>query len=78
MVARLVVALLLAGCATLTPAQEHSAAELREFIDRVTRAYDVRPVHLMIGDDTESVGGTYRRGMITVSTPMLSPAIATP
>jgi hypothetical protein len=70
-VARLVIALLLAGCATLTPAQEHSAAELREFIDRVTRAYDVRPVHLMIGDDAEPVGGTYRRGMITVSTPML-------
>ena len=71
MVARLAVALLVAGCATLTPAQEHSAAELREFIDRVTRAYNVRPIHLMIGDDAESIGGTYRRGMITVSTPML-------
>ncbi len=71
MVARLVLALLLAGCATLTPAQEHSAAELRELIDRVTRAYGVRPVHLLVGDDAESIGGTYRRGMITVSTPML-------
>jgi hypothetical protein len=69
--ARAALALLLAGCVTLTPAQEHSAAELREFIDRVTRAYDVRPVHLLIGDDVESIGGTYRRGMITVSTPLL-------
>ena len=71
MVARLALAVLLAGCATLTPAQEHSAAELREFIDRVARAYDVRPVHLVVGDDAESIGGTYRRGMITVSTPVL-------
>jgi hypothetical protein len=63
--------LLFAGCATLTPAQEHSAAELRDFIDRVARAYDVRPVHLLVGADSESIGGTYRRGMITVSTPVL-------
>jgi hypothetical protein len=71
MVARLLVVLLVAGCATLTPAQEHSAAELRDFIDRVARAYDVRSVHLLVGDDSESIGGTYRRGMITVSTPVL-------
>lgn len=71
MVPRLVLVALLAGCATLTPAQEHSAGELREFIDGVTRVYQVRPVHLMVGHDAESVGGTYRRGMITVSTPML-------
>jgi IrrE N-terminal-like domain len=66
-----VVVLLLAGCATLSPAQEHSAAELRDFIDTVARAYGVRPVHLLVGADSKSIGGTYRRGMITVSTPVL-------
>ena len=71
MIARFLIVFVLAGCATLTPAQEHSAAELRDFIDRVTRAYHVRPVHLLVGDDAESIGGTYRRGMITVSTPVL-------
>ena len=71
MTARFLLVLLLAGCASLTPAQEHSAAELREFIDGVTRAYDVRPVHLLVGHDAQSIGGTYRRGMITVSTPVL-------
>lgn len=71
MIGRFLLVFVLAGCATLTPAQEHSAAELRDFIDRVTRAYDVRSVHLLVGDDSESIGGTYRRGMITVSTPVL-------
>jgi hypothetical protein len=37
----------------------------------VARTYGVRPVHLLVGDDVESIGGTYRRGMITVSTPVL-------
>ncbi len=71
MVARILVVVLLAGCATLTPAHEHSAAEVRDFIAGVARAYDVRPVHLLIGDDSQSIGGTYRRGMITVSTHVL-------
>jgi IrrE N-terminal-like domain len=71
MVVRILVVFLLAGCATLTPAHEHSAAEVRDFIARVARAYDVRPVHLLIGDDSQSIGGTYRRGMITVSTHVL-------
>jgi hypothetical protein len=71
MIPRILLLVVLSGCATLTPAQQHSAAELREFIDRVARAYDVRPVHLLVGDDAESIGGTYRRGMITVSTSVL-------
>ena len=70
-IARVLVVLILAGCATLTPAQQQSAAELREFVDRVARAYDVRPVHLLVGDDAQSIGGTYRRGMITIATPVL-------
>ncbi|MEX2148047.1 MAG: hypothetical protein WED01_13645 [Candidatus Rokuibacteriota bacterium] len=71
MIVRLLLVLLLAGCASLTPPQEHSAAELRAFIARVARAYDVRPVHLVVGHDAGSIGGTYQRGMITVSTPVL-------
>lgn len=71
MTARFLVVFLLAGCATLSPAQEHSAAELRDFIDGVARAYRVPPLYLLVGDDSQSIGGTYRRGMITVSTPVL-------
>lgn len=73
MLVRLALALvfLVAGCAGLTPAQQDGAAELRDFIDRVTRAYGVRGVHLLVGHDAESIGGTYRHGMITISTPVL-------
>ena len=63
--------LALAGCVTLTPPQEASLAEVRVLIDGTTRAYGKRPVYVLVGNAVPGVGGTYRRGMMTISTPML-------
>ena len=63
--------LALAGCVTLTPPQEASLAEVRVLIDGTTKAYGKRPVYVLVGNAVPGVGGTYRRGMMTISTPML-------
>jgi hypothetical protein len=65
------VAVLLTGCATLTPKQEQGAQEIRAMVDATARAYSVSKIYVLIGNDTSNIGGSYRRGMITVSTPML-------
>ena len=66
------IAMLLAGCATLTPKQEQGAQEIRAIVDATARAYSVSKIYVLIGNDTSNIGGTYRRGMITVSTNMLA------
>jgi hypothetical protein len=67
----LAVALVAAGCVSLTPAQERSAAEVRAMADETARVYGVRPIYVMVGGNVEGVGGSYRRGLFTLSTPML-------
>ncbi|HEV8396697.1 MAG TPA: hypothetical protein VGQ37_20590 [Vicinamibacterales bacterium] len=65
------VAVLPAGCATLTPKQEQGAQEISAIVDATARAYSVSTIYVLIGNDTSNIGGTYRRGMITISTGML-------
>jgi hypothetical protein len=67
----LVAALPAAGCVSLTPAQEQAATEVRTMADDTTRAYGVSRIAVLVGSNIEGVGGTYRRGMFTLSTPML-------
>lgn len=63
--------LVAAGCASLTPPQETSAAEIRALADETARIYRVARIYVLVGNDVSNIGGTYRQGMITISTPML-------
>lgn len=58
-------ALLLAGCVTLTPAQQGGVDAIRTFVDATARAYNVPTVYIMVGD-YPNTSATYRFGMITV------------
>ena len=69
--AGLIAALAAAGCVSLTPAQEQAVAEVRVMADETARVYGVSRIAILVGSDVEGVGGTYRRGMFTLSTPML-------
>ena len=70
-VAWLVAALAPAGCVSLTPAQEQAVAEVRAMADDTARVYGVSRISVLVGSNIEGVGGSYRRGLFTVSTPML-------
>jgi IrrE N-terminal-like domain len=70
-VAGLIAALAPAGCVSLTPAQERAVAEVRAMADDTARVYGVSRIAVLVGSNVEGVGGTYRRGMFTLSTPML-------
>ena len=67
----LVAALVPAGCVSLTPAQEAAVAEVRAMADDTARVYRVSRIAVLVGSNIEGVGGSYRRGLFTVSTPML-------
>jgi len=67
----LATALVVAGCVTLTPAQEGAVAEVRAMADDTARIYGVSRISVLVGSNIEGVGGSYRRGLFTISTPML-------
>ena len=52
--------LALAGCASLTPEQQRSEAEIKAFADETSRAYGLSRIALLVGRDVASTGGTYR------------------
>jgi hypothetical protein len=62
------IAALLAACASLTPAQERSAGEVRAFADRTARAYGLLPIHVLVSRDPAAPAGSFRRGFFSVST----------
>jgi hypothetical protein len=68
----LAVALLAAGCASLTPAQQRGAEEVRALADATARAYRVPRIAVVVGPNVEGVGGTYRQGLFTITTSMLT------
>jgi hypothetical protein len=68
----LVLALLTAGCVSLTPAQQRGAEEVRALADATARAYRVPRIAVVVGDNIDGVGGTYRRGLFTLTTSMLT------
>jgi hypothetical protein len=67
----LALCLALGGCVSLTASQQASLAEVHALADRTAQAYHRRPIYILVGRAVTGVGGSYRGGMITVSTPML-------
>jgi hypothetical protein len=68
----LAVALLASGCVSLTPSQQRSTDEVRALADAAARVYRVPRISVLVGDNVEGVGGTYRRGLFTITTSMLN------
>ena len=60
------------GCVSLTPTQQRGADEVRAMADELARVYKVRRIAVLIGDNVEGVGGTYRHGLFTITTSMLT------
>jgi hypothetical protein len=58
---------LLAACTTLTPAQQQSDAEVRDFADRTARAYGLPAIHVLVSHNPQDPPGSYRRGFFSVS-----------
>jgi hypothetical protein len=67
MVALVALALLLAGCATLTPPQEQSAAEVRTLAERTARLYGLPRILMLVSVNPQDPPGSYRRGFFSVS-----------
>ena len=61
------VVILLAGCATLTLAQQQSEAEVRAFADRTARLYGLPPIPVLVSRNPHDPPGSYRRGFFSVS-----------
>lgn len=66
------VALLATGCVSLTPAQQRGADQVRALADATARVYGVPRIAVVVGDNVDGVGGTYRRGLFTITTSMLT------
>jgi hypothetical protein len=65
--AGLAAAALLAGCSTLTPAQDRSLDEVRAFADATARVYGLPAIHVLVSHNPESPVGAYRRGYFAVN-----------
>lgn len=63
--------LALGGCVSLTPQQQKSEAEIKAFADETAQVYGLPRISLLVGQDVASTGGTYRRGLFTISTRLL-------
>jgi hypothetical protein len=66
--ALVILALVLAGCATLTPAQQQSAAEVRAMADRAVHVYGLPPIHMLVSHDPDDPPGSFQSGFFSVST----------
>ena len=62
------VAIILAGCVSLTPQQQDRTAEMQRFVDRATEVYGKPPVRISVQATTNlNIGAVYRQGNIYVS-----------
>ena len=68
----LLVTVLAGGCLSLTPSEQRGADEVRAMADELARVYQVRRIAVLIGNNVEGVGGTYRHGLFTITTSMLT------
>ena len=60
-------AIALAGCTTLTPAEQESVQDAQGFLDATSRAYDVQKVTLMLGSAGLGDAATIRPGgLVTI------------
>jgi hypothetical protein len=67
MTALALLALLLAGCTTLTPAQQRSAGEVRALADRTARVYGLPTIHLLVSRNPQDPPGSFRHSFFSVS-----------
>ncbi len=63
----LLMATLVGGCFSLTPAQSRSFDEVRAFAEATTRQYGLLPIHVLVSHDPESPVGAYRRDFFAVN-----------
>jgi hypothetical protein len=63
----LVVAALAVGCSTLTPSQDKSLGEVRDFAEETSRRYQLPPIHVLVSHNPDSPVGAYRRGFFAVN-----------
>jgi hypothetical protein len=61
------VAVLLAGCFTMSPAQNRSLDEVRAFADDTARLYGLPQIHVLVSHNPDSPVGSYRRGFFAVN-----------
>jgi hypothetical protein len=61
------VAALLAGCFTMSPAQNRSLEEVRAFADDTARLYGLAQIHVLVSHNPDSPVGSYRRGFFAVN-----------
>jgi len=61
------VAALLAGCFSMSPAQNKSLDEVRAFADDTARLYGLSQIHVLVSHNPDSPVGSYRRGFFAVN-----------
>ena len=61
------VAALLAGCFSMSPAQNKSLDEVRAFADDTARLYGLPQIHVLVSHNPDSPVGSYRRGFFAVN-----------
>src|ERR1043166_8549491 len=61
------VAALLAGCFSMSPAQNRSLDEVRAFADDTARLYGLPQIHVLVSHNPDSPVGSYRRGFFAVN-----------
>ncbi len=76
-IARLLLVFTLAGCVSLTPAQQDKVAEMQRFADQATAMYGKPSLRITIQATTNlNIGALYRQGNIFVNVRMLdSPSL---
>lgn len=63
----------LAGCVTLTPAQQHTLEDVRRFADATTAAYKLPRIRVNVEPGTNlGIGGRYRQGNFYINVRMLN------
>ena len=68
----LLLALVLAGCVSLTPQQQEQVDELQRFADRTTLLYALPRLRISIQLPTnQNIGAVYRQGNVLVNVRML-------
>jgi len=68
----LLLALVLAGCVSLTPQQQEQVDELQRFADRTTLLYALPRLRISIQPPTnQNIGAVYRQGNVLVNVRML-------
>jgi hypothetical protein len=60
-------AALAVGCSTLTPSQDKSLGEVRDFAEETSRRYQLPPIHVLVSHNPDSPVGAYRRGFFAVN-----------